>query len=194
MDARFLQLKERLHERPGRLLNLPGLVLRESAVLVPLLLREGVPHALFTKRPVTLRQHAGQISFPGGGRDPADETPLHTALRETDEELGLPPDRVTVLGILDEIPTITEYRITPFVGVIPHDFPLRPNVDEIDLVLEVPVPHLLAAGSLRTEKWEFRGQLHDVFFFDYGEHVIWGATARILKNLLDVMAGLPAWR
>jgi 8-oxo-dGTP pyrophosphatase MutT (NUDIX family) len=194
VDELFTQLQERLQERPGRALNLPGVLLRESAVLVPLFIRHHVPHALFTKRPTTLRSHPGQISFPGGARDPEDLTPVHTALRETHEELGVPPEQVQVLGMLDEIPTVTRYRILPFVGAIPHDVRYVPNVAEIDQVIEVPLPHLLDPARRRTERRPVLGRERDVYFYDYGEHVIWGATAHILTNLLNLAADLPAIR
>lgn len=193
MDARWEELRAHLEQKPGRLLNLPGLTLRESAVLVPLFEREGVPHALFTKRPVTLRTHAGQISFPGGSRDATDPTPLHTALREAEEELGIPQDAVKVLGLLDEIPTITEFRIAPFVGVIPGDLAYRPNPDEIAEIIEVPLPHLLSGATFRVEQYEVRGRLRDVYFYDYQGHTIWGATARILRDLLQIVNALPSW-
>lgn len=193
MDPRWEELRARLEQKPGRPLNLPGLTLRESAVLVPLFVRDNVPHALFTRRPVTLRTHAGQISFPGGSRDAADPTPLHTALRETEEELGLPTDAVTVLGLLDEIPTITEFRIAPFVGVIPGDAVYRPNPDEIAEIIEVPIPHLLATTTLRVEQYEVKGRMRDVYFYDYQGHTIWGATARILRDLLQIVNALPSW-
>lgn len=193
MSARWEELRAQLEQKPGRLLNLPGLTLRESAVLVPLFEREGVPHALFTRRPVTLRTHAGQISFPGGTRDASDATPLHTALREAEEELGIPPEAVKVLGLLDEIPTITEFRIAPFVGLIPGDLPYRPNPEEIAEIIEVPLPHLLDAATFRVEQFEVRGRPRDVYFYDYQGHTIWGATARILRDLLQIVSGLPSW-
>lgn len=187
----FDELKERLHREPGRTLNLPGLHLREAAVLVPMFERDGVPHILFTKRPTTLRSHAGQFSFPGGARDPSDQTPLHAALRETEEEVGIPPDAVKVLGMLDESPTITQYRIQPFVGVIPADLQYRPNPDEIELILEVPLPALLSPHASRTELWRRGSEEHVVYFFEYESHVIWGATARILVNLFERARGAP---
>lgn len=189
----FEQLRRKLHADPGRALNLPGLELREAAVLVPLLERNGTPHVLFTKRPATLRSHAGQFSFPGGGREPSDETPLHTALRETQEEIGVPPERVTVLGMLNEAPTVTNFRIRPFVGVIPGDLTYRPNPDEIELILEVPLTVLLDPAAPRRELWRRGGREHEVYFFDYGEHVIWGATARMLVELFEKVRGLPAF-
>lgn len=189
----FEQLRERLRTQPGRALNLPGLALRESAVLVPLFERGGEPWALFTRRPATLRAHAGQISFPGGARDPSDPTPLHAALREADEELGIPPGAVEVLGMLDEAPTVTQFRIQPFVGVIPGDLQYRPNPAEIDVVIEVPLAELLRPEVPRTETWRRGGEAHLVYFFDYGPHTIWGATARILVDLFERARGLPAF-
>ncbi|MHB8876227.1 MAG: CoA pyrophosphatase [Myxococcaceae bacterium] len=193
MDSVFRQIRERLEAHPAKTLNLPGLSLREAAVLAPLFVRDGEIHALFTRRPMTLRTHAGQISFPGGGRDAADPTPLHTALRETHEELGIPPERVEVLGMLDELPTITEFRIVPFVGVIPGDFVYRPNPEEIEEIIEVPLAHLLNPTIHRIEKWQVHGEEHDVYFYDYGHHHIWGVTARILKGFLQRIGDLPAF-
>lgn len=190
VDDLFQRLKARLHERPGKALSLPGVQLRESAVLAPLFLRGGEPWLLFTKRPTTLRKHAGQISFPGGARDAEDPTPLHTALRETKEELGIPVDQVEVLGMLDEIPTITSFRIAPFVGLIPEGLQLRPNPDEIAELIEVPVRALLAPSLPRVELWNVMEEEHEVYFYDYGAHVIWGATGRILKDLLAVLREL----
>ena len=184
MDELFTKLKHRLHERPGKVLNLPGPQLRESAVLAPLFVRGGEPWLLFTKRPTTLRRHAGQIAFPGGARDEEDRTLLHTALRETYEELGIPEAQIQVLGMLDEIPTVTSFRVIPFVGVIPEGFPYRPSPEEISELIEVPVKALLAANLPRVEHWNVSGGEREIYFYDYGTHTIWGATARILKDLL----------
>lgn len=145
---------------------------------------------LFTKRPETLRTHGGQISYPGGTRDEEDPTPLHTALRETHEELGIPPDKVQVLGMLPEIPTITQFRITPFVGVIPPSFAYVANPEEIDEIIEVPLASLLNPAIHRTEKRNIFGSDREIDFYDYGSHVIWGATARILRDLLRVIEEL----
>jgi 8-oxo-dGTP pyrophosphatase MutT (NUDIX family) len=180
----FDVLEARLASRPPRAFDLPGLVLREAAVLVPLLLREGTPHILFTKRPSTLRHHAGQYSFPGGSRDPEDPTPLYTALRETREELGIDVSGVRVLGALDEVPTTTEFRIHPFVGVIPAGLEYRPNPDEVEFILEVPLEHLMDPSFRRTERHRLRGVEYELDFYTYGSHVIWGATGRILRDLL----------
>lgn len=188
MDSLFDMLERRLSARAPRPLNLPGLVLRESAVLVPLFERRGEPHILFTRRPAHLRHHANQYSFPGGGRDPEDATPLHTALRETEEELGIHRSRVRVLGMLDEVPTVTSFRIQPFVGLIPGDGQYRPSVEEVAFILEVPLAALMNPSIRRTERRVVQGMEHEVDFYTYESHVIWGATARILRELLQQVA------
>jgi 8-oxo-dGTP pyrophosphatase MutT (NUDIX family) len=190
VDPLFDALESHLATRPPRAVHLPGFVLRESAVLVPLLVREGTPHVLFTKRPATLRHHAGQYSFPGGARDAEDPTPLHTALRETREELGIDVSGVRVLGALDEVPTLTEFRIQPFVGVIPQGLEYKPNPDEVEFILEVPLRALMDPAIRRTERHQARGRTYDVDFYTYGPHVIWGATGRILRDLLRLAARL----
>jgi len=193
MDPRFAELSRALQQHPGRQLNLPGLELRDSAVLAPFILRGAEPRLLFTLRPEHLRRHAGQISFPGGARDPEDPTPLHTALREMREELGVPQESVEVLGMLDEMVTTSEFRVVPYVGLLDPSVELHPDAGEIAELLEIPVPDLLVPGLRRTEKRFYRGAERDVYFYDVGRHTIWGATARILSNLLAVLSGLPAW-
>jgi 8-oxo-dGTP pyrophosphatase MutT (NUDIX family) len=193
MDPRFTELSRALQQHPGRQLNLPGLELRDSAVLAPFILRGAEPRLLFTLRPEHLRRHAGQVSFPGGARDPEDPTPLHTALREMREELGVPPASVEVLGMLDEMVTTSEFRVVPYVGLLDPSVELHPDAGEIAELLEIPVSDLLVPGLRRTEKRFYRGAERDVYFYDVGRHTIWGATARILSNLLSVISGLPAW-
>jgi 8-oxo-dGTP pyrophosphatase MutT (NUDIX family) len=193
MDARFAELSRALQQHPGRQLNLPGLELRDSAVLAPFILRGADPRLLFTLRPTHLRRHAGQVSFPGGARDPDDSTPLHTALREVREELGVAPESVEILGMLDEMVTTSEFRVVPYVGLLDPSAELHPDAGEIAELLEIPVSDLLVPGLRRTEKRFYRGAERDVYFYDVGRHTIWGATARILSNLLSVISGLPAW-
>ena len=193
MDPRFAELSRALQQHPGRQLNLPGLELRDSAVLAPFIVRAGEPRLLFTLRPAHLRRHAGQVSFPGGARDPDDPTTLHTALREVREELGVSSESVEVLGMLDEIPTTSEFRVVPYVGLLDPSVVMHPDAGEIAELLEIPVSDLLVPGLRRTEKRFYRGAERDVYFYDVGRHTIWGATARILSNLLAVISELPAW-
>jgi 8-oxo-dGTP pyrophosphatase MutT (NUDIX family) len=192
VEPLFEELKERLQKTPPKPLSFPGLVLKEASVLIPLFSRAGVLHVLLTKRTDSLRNHAGQISFPGGSRDESDATPLHAALREMHEELGIPPGRVEVLGLLDEILTITQFRVVPFVGVIPPDFRYVANSAEIAEIIEVPIAHLLKPEIQRTQIDQVLGREREIYFYDYGRHVIWGATARILRNLLQIVSQLPA--
>ena len=194
MEPLFDQLAARVREHPGQPLDLPGVELREAAVLVPLTLRSLVPVVLFTRRQETLRHHAGQISFPGGVRDASDVTPLHTALRELEEELGVHAEDVDVLGMLDEIPTITEFRVVPFVGRLPEGTAFAVSAGEIAELIEVPVAALQEPARQRIERRLVRGAERDIYFFEYAGHTIWGATARIVRNLLDRTEDLPAWK
>ena len=190
MDTFFDALESVLAARPPREARLPGLELREAAVLVPLVVRESQLHVLFTRRPQHLRHHAGQFSFPGGSREAEDVTPLHTALRETQEELGIEVVGVRVLGALDEVPTPTGFRIKPFVGVIPGHGQYRPSEEEVDLVLEVPVAHLMDPANRTLEKRKDWGVEYEMDRYHYGQHIIWGATGRIVRDLLHVASGL----
>lgn len=158
-----------------------------AAVLIPLLFRDGEWWVLVTLRTQHVEHHKGQISFPGGACDPEDVSREATALREAYEEIGIPPEAVEIVGILDDMPTITGFVVTPLVGVVPHSFPYRLNPSEVAAVIEVPISFLREPGSLRVEQREYKGQLHDVLFWEYGRYVIWGATARMLKNLLDLL-------
>lgn len=158
--------------------------LRESAVLLPLRLHDGEPHLVFTVRPLTLRSHGGQIAFPGGKRELDDPSAEAAALRESEEELGIPRTEVQLLGGLDEVFTPTLFRVAPFVGVIPEGLTLSPNPDEVAAVFEAPLRALAAPGVHRVEKMERMGRSWDVDYYPFGEHLIWGATGRILRNFL----------
>ena len=176
--AFFERLRLRLRTVPSKTIEAPSFELRSASVLAPLFWRGGEPWALLTKRPMTLRTHPGQISFPGGGRDERDVTPLHTALRETHEELGISPDDVDVLGMLGAMPTITAYYVTPFVGVVPTGVRVSPNA-EVAEVLEAPL------WRLRREKRVLFHAERDVFVWDDARHVVWGATWRMLDQLVE---------
>jgi 8-oxo-dGTP pyrophosphatase MutT (NUDIX family) len=158
-----------------------------AAVLVPVVDR-GEPYVLFAKRTERVGHHRGQIAFPGGVVDPGDPTPLDAALRECEEEIGLPRAAVEPLGILDDTETVaTRFVITPFVGVIREPVAWRPDGDEIERVIEVPFAALIREGGFREEWWERDGVRRPAYFFDYDGETIWGATARILKHYLDLL-------
>jgi 8-oxo-dGTP pyrophosphatase MutT (NUDIX family) len=179
-------IRLRLAGRSRRSIDDRGL--RRAAVLVPLFDDRGEPQVLFTRRTDTVEHHKGQISFPGGAADPGDPSALATALRETEEELGIPGDRIQVLGMLDDLQaTVSGFLITPSVGIIPHPFPLRINRAEIADVLTVPLRIFRDPSKLRVEERERGGQRVDVFFYTHGPHEIWGVTARIMNNFIDAV-------
>lgn len=158
-----------------------------AAVLVPVLFKEGHWHVLVTLRTQRVEHHKGQISFPGGACDPEDVDLEATALRETWEEIGLSHEEVEVLGALDDLVTVTNFVVTPFVGVIPYPRSYQLNEYEVEAVVEVPFSFLRDPSHLRIERREYQGRDHDVLLWEFGTYTIWGATARILKSLLDLM-------
>ncbi|MBI4560591.1 MAG: CoA pyrophosphatase [Candidatus Rokubacteria bacterium] len=183
------ELKKRIEaafgDRPRRVVEHEGLV--PAAVLLPIIDRSG-PHVVFAKRSERVAHHKGQISFPGGIVETWDGSRLETALRECWEEIGLPPEMVEILATLDDTEThATRFVITPFVGLVRELVPWRPDGKEIEQVLEVPLAGLLDPACFRVELWERDGRLMPVYFYDYQGEVIWGATARILKQFLDVV-------
>jgi 8-oxo-dGTP pyrophosphatase MutT (NUDIX family) len=155
----------------------------EAAVLIPIFGWPERPGAVFTERRADLRRHAGEICFPGGRRDPG-ESLLETALREAHEETGLDPSRVEVVGALPPVGTfITSYKVHPFVGLVPERLALRPNPDEVEAVLHFRLEELREGFAMRRlvrRGVPIRTPTHLV-----GEHMIWGATARIVGQLLE---------
>ncbi len=166
---------------------LPEGGLREAAVLVPLFEKEGAPHVLLTRRRADLRRHAGQLSFPGGRIDPTDRDSLAAALREAREEVGLDPAQVGILGRLSDcLVIVTGFRLTPWVGSVPYPYSYAPAPGEVEEILQVRLEDLARPEALRTEMREACGMVHEVHFFTHGHDTIWGATARVLKELLSV--------
>ena len=189
LDALVALTKARLAAHARRVV--PGNELVRAAVLVPIVDR-GEPCLVFTKRTQRVATHKGQISFPGGAVDPGDGSFLEAALRECEEEIGLPRAAVEPLGELDDTETVaTQFVITPWVGVIRKPVAWRTDGAEVERVIEVPFTALAAPGGLRVEHWERDGARRPVYFFDYGGDTIWGATARILKHYLDLVAPRP---
>jgi 8-oxo-dGTP pyrophosphatase MutT (NUDIX family) len=159
---------------------------RPAAVLVGV--REGVqPRVVLTVRTNDLPSHAGQVAFPGGGSDPSDADAVATALRESEEEIGLERTLVTPLGFLDRFETISGYNITPVVARIDPNARLYPAPAEVAEVFEVPLSFFLEPANLRRYTMEFRGHRRDMVEFVHGGHRIWGATAAMVFNLLQRM-------
>lgn len=161
-----------------------------AAVLVPIVDRPE-PTVILTLRPDTMRRHAGQISFPGGRIDPDDDGPVGASLREAEEEIGLPPAAVDVIGTADRYRTVTGFDVTPVIGVIPPDLPLRPDPREVAAMFEAPLHHLLDPAQQAERKVDWRGRERSFFEIRYGDRRIWGATAAMIVNLgrrLDLAA------
>ncbi len=158
--------------------------LRRSAVLLLLYCKDGEYAVLFNKRTNKVEFNKGEICFPGGGMDDGDSGLLETALRETHEEMGISPASVTVLGELDETTTRAGFVIRPFVGTIPYPYEFSPNEDEVAEVLEAPVSSLLDRRNVADADWAHSK------VYSFGEHKIFGATARILEQFLDAVGDL----
>jgi len=168
--------------------NLPEMEdFKRSAVIMPLFLKEGSPHMLLTLRTDKVKEHQKQISFPGGTVK-ENESLIDTALRETFEEIGVGKNEIKILGELNEIFTLTYYRIKPFVGFIDYPREFKVNRDEIEEIIFVKIEDLLKKENFRKEiKGNFLGEPYPVYFFTIGDITIWGATAKIIKNFLEVV-------
>jgi 8-oxo-dGTP pyrophosphatase MutT (NUDIX family) len=162
---------------------------RDAAVLVPVVRRESGDAVLFTERADHLGEHPGEMSFPGGCREPRDADLVATALREADEEIGLRPGEATVVGALDDVLTVSGYVVRPHVATVP-DRTYVPDEDEVAEIAVLDVPALLDPANYEADS-RTHPEYGDVVvdFFHVGEHTVWGATGRILAQLLAVAAG-----
>ncbi|HEX4928996.1 MAG TPA: CoA pyrophosphatase [Burkholderiales bacterium] len=159
-----------------------------AAVLVPIIAHPRELTVLFTRRTEQLRRHSGQVSFPGGRAETTDPTPEFTALRETQEEIGLAPERVEVLARMPDYLTRTGYRVTPVIGLISPPLELVPDAREVDEVFEVPLAFLLDPANAQRRSRDIEGRRATYFVFEYEGRVIWGATAGMLVNLYRILA------
>jgi 8-oxo-dGTP pyrophosphatase MutT (NUDIX family) len=163
--------------------------LARAAVLLPLHVDAGEVHVLFTKRSELVEHHKGQISFPGGAYDATDPDLRFTAVRETWEEIGVATDHVEVIGQLDEMVTVSNFLVRPFVGRItqPAPYPFVHSEIEVAEILEVPLEHLRDEANVVAEPRIYQGRQIIAYSFHWRDHVIWGATARILKQFLELI-------
>ena len=179
------RLRQVLASRQKRCISKPNLV--PSAVLLPIYYKDGQYYILFIKRTEKVREHKGQIAFPGGAYEEADETLLNTALRESTEEIGLTSETIELLGVLDDTVTMTSnYTISPFVAFIPWPCQLKLDGKEVEELIEVPISALLDKGCAREETKIIDGEAVTSHVYRYQGRVIWGATAGILKQFLDI--------
>lgn len=163
----------------------PPRALVDAAVLVPLVSRGSCLHLLLTRRAARLQHHPGQISFPGGRREARDVDLVATALRETREEIGISRRYVRPLGCLDDYETVTGYRVTPVVAFVAPGFALRRDPREVSDIFEVPLSFFLRADQPRTRSRVLRGVRRHFYVYLYRERYIWGATAAMIRNLVE---------
>lgn len=164
--------------------------LTRAAVLVPIVCHAGAPTMLLTQRQAHLTDHAGQISFPGGRIESFDADATAAALRETEEEVGIPPARVRIVGTLDRYVTRTGFDVTPVVGLIDPPAEPKPDPGEVAEAFEVPLPFLLDRRNHLRHARTFEGRRREFFAMPYGTYYIWGATAGMIVNLADVLGAI----
>lgn len=178
--------------RPCAVVREAPLLTREpvaAAVLVPIVVRQSGLTVLLTQRTAHLRDHAGQISFPGGRCEDRDESPVATALRESSEEVGIEPGQVEILGTLPDYFTGTGFRVTPVVGLVMPPLNLRLDDFEVAEVFETPLEFLLDVANYRREAVEIAGELRTYWAVPWQEYFIWGATAGMLVSLRESLLG-----
>jgi len=166
----------------------PDRKLRNAGVLCAIEMDLRGPRIILTKRSARLKHHPGQIAFPGGKQEEADADPVAAALREAEEEIGLPRGQVEVLGTLSAHETVTGFMVTPVIGIVRETFVDRPEAGEVDEVFRVPLSHVTDPARFRVEGRRWRGSIRHYYTVPYGPYYIWGATARILRTLAE---GLP---
>ena len=192
-----LKIKEVLSNREPRSIQVNDTHYRHAGVLVPLFRYNGEYKVLFTKRTNRVEHHKGQVSFPGGRVDDEDASLEETALRETHEEIGLPRDEVTILGKIDDMVTLTSsFIVHPFVGLIPYPYDFSISPDEVKRLVQVPLMIFFSDNDsyYKKDTIDIEGTTYPGPAYEYQEDVIWGATARIMENFIDIIEekiGLP---
>ncbi len=161
---------------------------RAAAVLVPITDRSE-PGVILTRRPAWLRSHAGQVAFPGGKIDPEDESVVAAALREAEEEIALPPQQVEILGTADDYHSGSGYRITPVIGIVAPDLPLKAHPEEVEEWFEVPLAILFDRANYAVKQVEWQGQMRSYYDMNWQGRRIWGVTAGIIANLSRRLLG-----
>jgi 8-oxo-dGTP pyrophosphatase MutT (NUDIX family) len=163
--------------------------LRPASVLLPLFKKDGELSILFTRRTENVEHHKGQISFPGGMRDPADPDSVSTAIRETWEEVGIEPASIQIIGELDDHETVSGFNITPFVGKIADPFTAQICQEELSEVFSVPLSFFLDESNCKLEYlFDSDGKKREFLVFQYQNYRIWGATAAMIRNFIDAIA------
>lgn len=195
MSGAFIEKLGAILIGPGTDPDSPHPDLRTASVLVPLMESRGTISFVFSTRTDSVPHHKGQICFPGGSRESGDELLLDTALREAEEEMGIRRDDVRILGRMEPVPTMTMFFITPYVCSIPPRYRFTPDPFEVEEIFTAPLEEFLDFGRYRTTETVFKGRSYPVYFIDYGEKTIWGATAKIVRKLAELVreSGLDSY-
>jgi 8-oxo-dGTP pyrophosphatase MutT (NUDIX family) len=178
-------IRRKLKNRKSLVLDPPNF--KHSAVLMPIVSEEDAIKFILTKRSEKLKHHKGEISFPGGGREKGDQHLMETALRETEEEIGVNREHVEVLGKLDDLFTITRYIITPYVGVIHEDVEYKSNDAEVAELLHVPLDLFLSKEKFTEKNLIRNGTNYPLYYYYWGDYEIWGATGYIINQFMDII-------
>ena len=178
-------IQKRLEKRKHLALNHP--TFNHSAVLIPICSENGMLKFILTKRTDTLKHHKGEISFPGGRQDQMDKDLTATALRETEEEIGVKSEYVKILGRLDDLFTITRYIITPFVGIIRENIEYHSNTTEVAELLHVPLELFLTEDKFHEKKMVRNGTDYPLYYYYWNNYEIWGATAYIINQFIELI-------
>jgi 8-oxo-dGTP pyrophosphatase MutT (NUDIX family) len=176
----------RLVNRTRKEISCEGM--KPAAVLVPVCFIDDSPQIILTKRSMSVEYHKGEISFPGGHAEPGDTSPVETALREAEEEIGLKPGDVEILGLLDDYITIFNFHITPAVGIVPWPYDFRIN-SESESIIYLPFEDVVSDEEWMCEKTSIKGREFDLYCLETPEGVIWGATAKMLWQFAEVLLG-----
>jgi len=186
-DPSSVELPDGSDDWPASLKDELSTGLKPAGVLIPVLARRDGLTVLFTRRSAELKTHAGQVSFPGGRMEADDPDIAATALRETHEEVGIPPERIEVLGHMRPLPTVTGYAMTPTIGLIAGDVEFRIDTGEVAAVFEVPLNYLAEPGRFRRTDRDIRGRVLPIIEVDYADERIWGATAYMLLKFIKAL-------
>lgn len=157
--------------------------LRKAGILIGCVERENGLNVILTRRAAHLKHHPGQVAFPGGKHEKFDHSLIHTAIREADEEIGIPESKIQVLGTLPELVTISNFLVTPVVALISNDYEAKLDTNEVESIFEIPASHLFDIQQLNSQVFKINDVNHRVFAIPYKEYFIWGVTAQIIQAL-----------
>jgi len=180
-----LLIRERMKNRNPSVLNPPNFI--HAAVLIPIFAEDNEIKFILTKRTKSLKKHKGEISFPGGRKDKEDKNLEETALRETEEEIGVNREKIEVVGRLDDLFTMTRYIITPFIGIIPEQVECQANIREVAEMLYVPMNIFLNENLFSEKAWPQNGYPFPVYYYYWNNYEIWGATAYIINQFAEIV-------